>query len=553
MPNKYYLLFLFILVVYAINLTVDVMAVDAAQYAEMSWEMLSTKSFLKVHCGGQDYLDKPPLLFWLNSLSFWLLGVSNVTYKLPSLLFVLLGVYATYRFALLYYSRTTATVAAVMLASSQAVFLITNDVRTDTILMGAVIFAIWQWAAFFQRGRFFHLIGGSVGVGLALLAKGPIGIIAVAAAIVPQLIREKKLKALIDIRLAVGLVLVLLMLLPMCIGLYEQWGVKGLRFYFWIQSFGRITGESQWSNNPDPLFLWHTTLWAFLPWSLFLFMGWGQRLITLFKTRFRLDTFQEIATLSGFTLVLIALTLSKYQLPHYAFIVYPLGAVMAADYFVTLRQHSIAERVLSVILLLICVLQVIATALLQYCLRGADPYVISLIIAVYILAAIAALRTDELLRPGKEASPIRSWRRFWLVAFISVAFNFLLSLFYFPSLILYQPENEMCKYIYKHRSEVDGYAILQYNSGYGGQFYARELPAIATWDTGKLIDFASHKRSLFVLSSSTGVKELTDAHVKFAIIDQKPSFPVAKLTLGFLNPTTRPATCETVYLLQITN
>src|SRR3954463_16252122 len=108
MQQRHYILLAAILAVYITGMLVDVMTVDAAQYAEMSLEMLRTKSFLKVFCLGQNYLDKPPLLFWLDSVSYFIFGVGNFAYKLPSLLSALLGIYSTYRFALLYYSRETA-------------------------------------------------------------------------------------------------------------------------------------------------------------------------------------------------------------------------------------------------------------------------------------------------------------------------------------------------------------------------------------------------------------------------------------------------------------
>ena len=214
------------------------MQVDAAQYAVMSWEMLTTHSFLKLHCLGSDYLDKPPLIFWLSSLSFSVLGFNNFAYKLPSLLFALLAVFSTYRFAKMYYDEKTSRMAAVILATCQAVFLITNDVRTDTLLMGAVIFSIWQWAEFFETKKTVNILLGSMGVALALLAKGPIGLVATCVALLPHLALKGRLKNLFDWRLILATVIVALFLTPMCIGLYQQFGLKGLRFYFWSQSFG---------------------------------------------------------------------------------------------------------------------------------------------------------------------------------------------------------------------------------------------------------------------------------------------------------------------------
>ena len=53
-----------------------------------------------MHNRGLDYLDKPPLTFWLAALSFAISGVSTWAYKLLSL--SALGVYSTWRLARLF-------------------------------------------------------------------------------------------------------------------------------------------------------------------------------------------------------------------------------------------------------------------------------------------------------------------------------------------------------------------------------------------------------------------------------------------------------------------
>ena len=78
------------------------MNIDAAQYASISFEMALTNSYLEVKEFGNDYLDKPPLLFWLSSLSIKLFGATNFAYKLPSFLFLLASLYAVYKFTLLF-------------------------------------------------------------------------------------------------------------------------------------------------------------------------------------------------------------------------------------------------------------------------------------------------------------------------------------------------------------------------------------------------------------------------------------------------------------------
>lgn len=121
---------------------VPLMDVDASQYASISREMLERKSFLQIYDQGADYLDKPPLLFWLSAASMYVFGVYDWAYRLPSILMLLVSVYAVYRFAKLHYQESIARLSAMILASSQAVFLMAHDVRTDTMLMGWVMLSI---------------------------------------------------------------------------------------------------------------------------------------------------------------------------------------------------------------------------------------------------------------------------------------------------------------------------------------------------------------------------------------------------------------------------
>src|SRR5690606_20480822 len=96
---------------------------------------------------------------------------------------------------------------------------------------------------------------------------------------------KKQWRKILDWKYIPGLLITCLVLLPMCIGLYTQYdanplaevngrtGVSGLRFFFWEQSFGRITGENVWKNDAGWFFLTESTLWAFMPYTIFLFAG----------------------------------------------------------------------------------------------------------------------------------------------------------------------------------------------------------------------------------------------------------------------------------------
>src|SRR5688572_28698076 len=118
----------------------DLMDVDSSQYAAISKEMFQSGNYLEVYCEGKDYLDKPPLVFWTACLSFKIFGVHDWAYRLPSFLVLLLGVYSIYRFCKIYYEELVAKLAALIMASCLAAFIMMHDVRTDTMLTGWVMF-----------------------------------------------------------------------------------------------------------------------------------------------------------------------------------------------------------------------------------------------------------------------------------------------------------------------------------------------------------------------------------------------------------------------------
>lgn len=225
------LLFGLILLVYLFNLPIEIMEIDAAQYANMSLEMLQTGNYLQVYDQGQDYLDKPPLLFWLSSFSISIFGVSNWAYKLPALLVLIFGVYSTYRLALIWYNDEIAKMAAALLACSNAYFLMTNDVRTDGMLTSFIIYAVWQLVAYDKNKKLKNVLGAGLGTGLAMLSKGPIGMVIVLMAVGSDWLIRRRWKTLFSWHWIIYLLVIALVLVPMCYGLYQQYDLHPEKKY----------------------------------------------------------------------------------------------------------------------------------------------------------------------------------------------------------------------------------------------------------------------------------------------------------------------------------
>ena len=105
---------------------IDLLDHDATQYASLSMQMYESGQYLEVKYRTIEYLDKPPLLFWMASCSFRLFGVSHFAYRLPSILIILLGIYSTYMLGKLLYNGNTGRYAAMIFASCQAMITTSN-------------------------------------------------------------------------------------------------------------------------------------------------------------------------------------------------------------------------------------------------------------------------------------------------------------------------------------------------------------------------------------------------------------------------------------------
>ncbi|MBK8428012.1 MAG: glycosyltransferase family 39 protein [Lewinellaceae bacterium] len=543
------------------GLLLDVMDVDASQYASISMEMMQNGSWLQVKHRYGDYLDKPPLLFWSSALSFMLFGLSNWAYKLPSVLAALAGVYAVYRFSLLFYTEKTARQAAFLLASSTGFILICNDVRTDTLLLGTTCVAIWQLAEYLQHGRWKNLIGAFLTIGFAMLAKGPIGLVLPALAAGSHLLLQRDFRSIFRWQWLAGLGITALVLLPMCWGLYNQFDLhpekplndristSGLYFFFWEQSFGRITGNNIWRNDAGPFYFFHVYLWAFLPWALLLPAAlWFHGRKALGKIfYFRKTLMPEAFSLGGFLLTFIALSASKYKLPHYIFVTLPWAAVLLAAWLNAEGDKKKAEDAPSmvpagwVMLGYLVFLIALATAflLLGFVFPGNLPA------WVVMIAGTAFLLLRIVQNPLKIDSDVFVQRGI-MVALLT---GFTVNYHFYPRLLPYQSTATIGRYLHEQGIPKDKIVFFR-RHGHALDFYSQTISQ--RMDSAEQVrQTARNLGEVWVYTNQRGKNELNTAGVRYETVYEMGHFQAALLNARFLNPATRVGSLEPVWLLKV--
>lgn len=157
--------------------------VDDARYAEVPREMAEGGDWLTPRLNGFEYLQKPPLIYWLGALSYKVFGVSEAAARLPLALWSLLGLAGTAWLGSWLFSAATGLAAAVILGTclqySALSHLQTPDMALSVCLLWCTAFLLRAW----RRPEDARWAGPGAGAaaGLAFLAKGLVGLLFPAA------------------------------------------------------------------------------------------------------------------------------------------------------------------------------------------------------------------------------------------------------------------------------------------------------------------------------------------------------------------------------------
>ena len=511
--------------------------IDAAQYASMSREMASTGNYLQLYDLGKDYLDKPPLLFWLSSISIQLFGVHDWAYRLPSILCLGLALWSIYRFTLLYYNTLTAQLATLVLATSQAFILMAHDVRCDTMLMGFVMFSVWQLAAWYQTNLWKHFVLAFMGIGFGMLTKGPIAIVVPGVSFAIHFLLQRNWKQFFRWEYILGVLIVGVLLIPMSIGLYKQFDLQpgkiihgvpiqsGLRFYYWTQSFGRYTGENVFNEMNHFTFLLENMLWSFLPWIFIFLMALVVSIKDIIKAGFKLQSNQEFIAAGGFVLTYCMLARSQAQLPHYIFVVLPFAAVVTAN---GLQQIYFSQSYVKLQKILLYFHGFIFS-ILWFAIIGI-VFLVFTEMPIYIkgLAIIGAGYFFFVLLFKQTETP----KFISLALYTILGVNFILNTSFYPMLLKYELGVSAAAFINHNKLPKTSVYLYEIDESRALHFYGNH-------SFERIFDSSLLKPQQIIITKASSYPALQQKFPASTILHQNAYFGVSMLTLPFLNPATR--------------
>ncbi len=249
-----------------------ILPVDETRYLSVAWEMWSRGDFLVPHLNGEPYSHKPPLLFWLIHTSWSVFGVSAWPARLLMPMLSLACLWMTVRLAHRLWPQSEVQIAALapwLLFGSLFWMNFFTLIQFDLLLTLAALLVWYALLEFDLRPLHAWLLLG-IGVGLGVLAKGPVILLLITPAILlaPWWARDTRPHSWIHWYLRVlsafgaGVVLALAWAIPAG----QAGGTHYQQAIFWGQSAGRVV-DSFAHQSPWWSYLWWLPL-MWVPWIL---------------------------------------------------------------------------------------------------------------------------------------------------------------------------------------------------------------------------------------------------------------------------------------------
>jgi len=541
-------LYLFIAIAGGVNfsgLFISIIGPDGTLYASIAKTIVLRNDYVQLFAYGTDWLDKPHFPFWVTALSFKLFGINTWAYKLPGILFMLMGAGYTYLLAKQLYNKQVALWSVLILLSAQHIILSNNDVRAEPYLTGLIIAAVYHFYIAYTRNKFGELVLASLFTACAIMTKGMFALVPIGGAIAGHLVITKQWKQLFNLRWLLAGVLILIFILPEIYCLYQQFDahpekvvfdrtqVSGIKFFFWDSQFGRFFNTGPIKGHGDPSFFIHTTLWAFLPWSLILFAA----IYHFVKTGIKNVHGREWFCISGAMLTFLLFSASKFQLPHYLNIVFPFFAIITAQYLYGL-QSARTIRTIRAIQIGVVMLMLVIIGLLQYYFKpNAFNWHIGLTVAIWIGIL--------LIIPGNfAATDFRQTAFCTLIAAFVV--NLYLNLAFYPTLLKYQAGSEAAVWINQHNPNQLPVVQLHENNSHPMDFYMAQ--PIITLYPGKPVTLPGGP---FLFYGTAGDIAGVCKARPVQKLAQFPRYWISRLKPAFLNKATRATTLDTVQVVLV--
>jgi 4-amino-4-deoxy-L-arabinose transferase-like glycosyltransferase len=321
--------------------------VDEGNNSEAAREMSESGNWIVPTFNYQLRVDKPALLYWLQIGAYTLFGVNEFGARFPSALAALVTVLLTYELGRRLFDAMTGLLAGVVLASTVLFCGVGHFANPDALLnlfTVLTLFIFWcRWAA---DGRLWSLAGGASS-GLAVLAKGPVGIVLPLAVVGLFLLWSRQVRRLLDWRFLWATLAFAVVTLPWYVLVGVETRAVFLRDFFLTHNVNRFLSPMEGHRGPSVYYLGVLAV-GFAPWSVFLALAawYGRGRATWADRTVPTDSAMAIPAAYRFLWCWLAVyfvffTLAGTKLPNYAAPLFPPAALLTARFLERWRRGAL--------------------------------------------------------------------------------------------------------------------------------------------------------------------------------------------------------------------
>lgn len=236
-----------------------------SNYVLTAKEMLQAHNYISPQIYGSYWYDKPIFFYWELIAAFKIFGINEFAARFFPALFGIVGLFMTYLFARKLYDEKTGLISALILGTSFEYWLIAKTVITDMALFvffDAVLLFFYLGYTTAKKNYYYACY---VFAGLAVLTKGPIGILLPGFIIVLFLLYKRDWRSIGQMKLLPGMLLFLIVAGSWYFMMYAMHGQDFLLTFFGVHNILRATV----SEHPRfDVWYYYTVMFfiGFFPW-----------------------------------------------------------------------------------------------------------------------------------------------------------------------------------------------------------------------------------------------------------------------------------------------
>ena len=168
---------------------------DEINFAESAREMIETGNYFQVQINYEPFWEKPPFFFWMQVISMKLFGINEFAARFPNALIGIISLITLYSIGKKLFSEKFGMIWALIYLASFLPHLYFKSGIIDPIFNFFIFISVYYLAKNLSENtvkdkRKFALISG-VFIGLAIITKGPVGLLLLILTLIVFLILKK--------------------------------------------------------------------------------------------------------------------------------------------------------------------------------------------------------------------------------------------------------------------------------------------------------------------------------------------------------------------------